>query len=507
MKKTSLKSLSKIKKIIPVLIFCAFLIIFSMIGGIIFAQDVSSTSTNSITYYTVTSSSVPLAWEDNLTIIWGVTFEESISSTSTNSITYYTVTSSSVPLVWENNFIDESKFNDENKFNIERKLTSTTDWTGVWSTQITTANTKNYTETPTTEGTTYDYRVQACLSGIDCSDWVYFDEITLGDTDADTDTIIPSQIITTISTPTSSSAQTQPTSTSSSTSITEQTTQTEISENIPKITSPTIPTTAITTTSEFSSKTQDLGLIIEKLQTTESDIKEQLSKIEGGDLLYKDSNKDGISDYDSLYVYNINPTKPSPISTYEGKSINASEKILLGFDPTQSEIVKVNKEQPLESTIAPVSTYKVKEVELTEKKEVVFKGQALPNSFITLYIYSTPIIVTVKTDSKGEWQYVLDKELENGDHTVYTATVNNSGNIIAKSSPYLFTKTAEAATLKGVPMVETSVDANKPGLLKGNNIYVIVVIVAIAVIMVLILVGIISKRKEQIEEINKNGSH
>ncbi len=514
MKKISLGSLLKIRKIIPSLGFCAFLIIFSMTGGITFAQDVSSISTNLITYYTVTSSSVPLAWEDNFDIIWGSTFEETIPSTSTGLITYYTVTASSVPLVRENNSINE------NKFNIERKLTSATSWVGAWSTQITTTNSTNYTETPATKAASYDYRVQACLKGIECSDWDYFDEFILNDFVelSQTTTITPalessvsstttSKTPDTITTKTPLSTQTQTTSTlPSTTSTAGKVTQTGVLENVSKIISPAIPATVTTTTNEFSSKTQDLGLIIEKLQTTEGDIKEQLSKIEEGDLLYKDSNKDGISDYDSIYVYNINPTKPSPVSSYEGKSINASEKILLGFDPTQSKIVKINIEQPLESTAFVVSSYKVKEVMLTEKKEVILKGQALPNSFITLYIYSTPIIVTVKTDSKGEWQYVLDKELENGDHTVYTATVNNSGNIIAKSSPYLFTKTAEAATLKDVPMMETSVDANKPGLLEGNNIYVIIVFVAIVIIVVLILVGLISKRKEQIEEINKNDS-
>src|SRR3989344_2780218 len=126
--------------------------------------------------------------------------------------------------------------------------------------------------------------------------------------------------------------------------------------------------------------------------------------------------------------------------------------------------------------------------------EIVFKGQALPNSFITLYIYSTPIVVTVKTDSKGEWQYVLDKELENGDHTIYTATVNNSGNIIAKSSPYLFTKTAEAATLKDFPFTESSMDTNKPGLLEDNNIYLIIIFILAIVIMTLILIGITNKK-------------
>jgi len=500
MKKTSLESPLKIRKIIPVLIFCAF---FSMIGGIIFAQTAPSSSTNLI-YYTVTSSSVPLEWENDPTIVWGVTFEETDPSSPAN-LTYYTVTSSSVPIASEGNLINGGKFN------IERKLTAATDWTGAWHIQITTASTTNYTDTSIIADASYDYRVQACLPEIDCSDWAYLDEVILSDI------IAPPQESTTIT------KQPIKTSETSVTTTTKPTPLLPISpQNAPAIPAPTPPTTApiISTvvfpaappatpestaaapapaTTAFSSKTQDLGLIIEKLQITESDVKEQLSKVEGGDLLYKDSNKDGISDYDSVYVYNLNPAKPSPISVYEGKTVNASQKILLGFDPTKSEIVEVNKEQPVASPSPIVSTYKVKEVALTQKKEIILKGQALPNSFVTVYIYSTPIIVTVKTDSQGGWQYVLNKELENGDHTIYTATVNNSGNIVAKSNGYLFTKTAAAVTLKNLPSTVSanSANTNKPGFFGGNNLYVVLLVAALAVIIVLVLIGITSKRKQK----------
>lgn len=220
-------------------------------------------------------------------------------------------------------------------------------------------------------------------------------------------------------------------------------------------------------------------------------------KAQSVDLLYKDTNKDGISDYDSVYVYNISPTVPSPVSSYEGKTINAADKILLGFDPTKSEIVKVNVEQPVASTIAPVSTYKVKEVALTKNNAIVLTGQALPNSFITIYIYSTPIIVTVKTDSNGQWQYVLDKELESGDHTVYTATVNNSGNIVAKSSGFLFTKTAEAVSPTDLPITDASTNTQQPNLLGNSSLYIIIISVFVIIVMILILIGIASKRNKE----------
>jgi hypothetical protein len=222
--------------------------------------------------------------------------------------------------------------------------------------------------------------------------------------------------------------------------------------------------------------------------------KSQVTIEQGGDLFYKDSNNDGVSDYDSIYIYNLDPMEPSKTSVYEGRKITASDKILLGFNPTSTNLVKVEKEQPVKSTATLVSSYKVKEVKLTEKKEILIGGQALPNSFITLYIYSTPIMVTIKTDNNGEWQYLLDKELENGDHTVYTATVNNTGNIVAKSSGFLFTKTAEAITFQDIPVIEAAVNVEKPGLLDGINLYLILAGFVAIIMIVLVLTGVISRK-------------
>lgn len=216
-------------------------------------------------------------------------------------------------------------------------------------------------------------------------------------------------------------------------------------------------------------------------------------KDKGGDLLYKDSNADGISDYESVHVYNIDPVLPSPVTVAEdGRKINAGEKVLLGYDPTKSELVEIKKEEPKDASAPIAPAYKVTEVKLAEDtKKVVLKGQALPNSFITLYIYSTPIIVTVKTDGNGEWNYTLDKELETGEHTVYTASVNNTGNIVARSSGFTFVKTAEAATLDTAPGgVQVSSEIEKPGVLEGNNLYVIVVAFLAIVLVAIGLIGV-----------------
>jgi len=224
-------------------------------------------------------------------------------------------------------------------------------------------------------------------------------------------------------------------------------------------------------------------------------------KTENVDLVYKDSNNDGISDYDSVHIYNIDPIKPSPISTLEDKKITAGEKVLLGFDPSKNDLVKIFPEEPQNSIAPQINTYKVENVSLNQDKKIEISGSALPNSFVTIYIYSTPIILTVKTNSDGEWNYTLDKELDDGKHTIYTATVANTGKILAKSNGFLFTKTAEAATLESVMPVQTSSNTSKPGIINIKSILIFLVLFLAIIAIVFILIGV-NSRKRMLDSIN-----
>jgi hypothetical protein len=421
-----------------------------------------------------------------------------------------TASSSSIPLKWQDNS------NNEEKFRIERKLSSSATFSPL---KDVSANSTGYVDNNSiTAGTHYDYRLRACVGDL-CSPAVYLAEV-----------FIPIQIgttsNTTILTIDSSSTTVNTSTTEEATKIVTEGETREIEsydsvspEVLKILEDASVPTPKLEEMIGYDGNplapastnidTQNVPAVVStEVETTIEDdveeVTEALSRvveeekkrpeIESKDLIEKDTNNDGVSDYDSIYVYKLDPIKPSPTSVYEGKEIKASEKILLGFDPTKPELVKVNIEEPKDSKAPTVTAYKVKEVKLTEEKKVVLKGKAIPNSFVTIYIYSTPIMVTVKTDSKGEWQYVIDKELEDGEHTVYTASVNNSGNIVAKSSGYLFTKTAEAVTLNDVPIADASAGANEPSFLEGINIYVLVLLFIGAIIAAIFLIGFVTKK-------------
>jgi hypothetical protein len=89
----------------------------------------------------------------------------SIPAAPSNLHTAAQPTQNSVVLAWTDNA------NNEDKFNVERKRYPDTMWTFI--TQIMVANTVSYTDNTVYSANSYDYRVQACLSGTGCSEYAY----------------------------------------------------------------------------------------------------------------------------------------------------------------------------------------------------------------------------------------------------------------------------------------------------------------------------------------------
>lgn len=195
------------------------------------------------------------------------------------------------------------------------------------------------------------------------------------------------------------------------------------------------------------------------------------------DLMYTDTDGDGISDYDEVYVYKTDPKKAKTVA---GEKTDG-QKILEGINPMSTNGDVIAYADPKTSGELVENTFSITDISLSKegKEKINLSGTALPNSIVTLFIYSTPVIVSVKSNGLGEWKYSLDKELENGEHNVYVATVDTAGKILAKSSPFLFTKTAEAATLGGAVSTTKSGDDYSILLIAIISIFIIVIVLAV----------------------------
>ena len=231
-----------------------------------------------------------------------------------------------------------------------------------------------------------------------------------------------------------------------------------------------------------------------KIAVEQKQKRDQLSEY-----IFRDSDKDGVSDYDEVMVYRSNPL----VADSDGDGFNDGLEIRVGsnsLDPTAED--KIVHEEPKEKGVVDTKNFKIESIAIveTEKtlegkeliKKIEIKGTALPNSFVTLYIYSsTPIIVTVKTNSEGVWTYQLDKELSDGTHEVYIATTDTTGKIAAKSEPLPFIKTASAIVI-GADLNEAVAKLRKeeaaPSFFKPTSVFfalsVIILMIGIAMMII-----------------------
>ncbi len=215
--------------------------------------------------------------------------------------------------------------------------------------------------------------------------------------------------------------------------------------------------------------------------------------------VFKDSDNDTISDFDEVTIYSTDPFSADS----DGDGFNDDSEIINGYDPTDpTPEVAVRHESPKEKGVVRNDILAVESIETVvpvlpkmiadeQAVEAVITGRGLPNSFVTVYIFSTPIVVTVKTDDDGSWRYRFDKELEDGEHSVYVGVTDNAGRIVAKSEPFAFVKDAQAfspveSAVTGVTEAATEDDS----LLSDYMVYLILSISVVSIGLVLILLGL-----------------
>jgi hypothetical protein len=247
---------------------------------------------------------------------------------------------------------------------------------------------------------------------------------------------------------------------------------------------------------------EELGGRFDMLQKR-IDTFEELRRTASNNESASDKDNDGISDYDEQFLYNSNPEAPDT----DNDGILDGIEIMGGYNPTDPSAEAIIKyELPQESfavidnellkvvAIAPVIRNDLNEEDPEVQAEI--RGRGLPNSFVTLYIFSSPTIVTVRTDQDGSFVYTFEKELEDGEHEVYVAVTDNTGWIVAQSNPFKFIKEAQAFT---------PVDSEAPATtevaqynLQSLDVYNVIVglgILALGLILLMLGVGLREREK------------
>jgi hypothetical protein len=204
--------------------------------------------------------------------------------------------------------------------------------------------------------------------------------------------------------------------------------------------------------------------VAEELALQIEQIKQQVERFESirkapQEQIAVDSDGDGISDTQEEVLYGTDPKKADS----DDDGVSDADELVSGTDPLSNqddamlayespkETLGLNRDDVLavevveqENELNVVSTTST--TTLVFNTNPVIKGRALPNTLVTVYVFSTPTIVTVKTDADGDFVYTFDKELPDGEHEVYVAVTDAKGGIVAQSNPFSFLKTAEAIT-------------------------------------------------------------
>jgi len=132
-------------------------------------------------------------------------------------------------------------------------------------------------------------------------------------------------------------------------------------------------------------------------------------------------------------------------------------------------------------------------------KNVLITGKGFSDMPVYIYIYSDlPIVLSTVTDSNGNWSYVLDKQLADGQHEVYVAVTDNTGKLTAKSEPLFFVKTAEA--IRVIPPAEASALNKAASPIEKRqtlDLVMLSVIVFFGLVMALVIIGFFIARKNQ----------
>ena len=215
---------------------------------------------------------------------------------------------------------------------------------------------------------------------------------------------------------------------------------------------------SLVTESTFNTKTKDISAQIaveldKEIERLQKKVERYETLIrERSELIGKDSDNDGITDFDEVNLYKTDINSPDT----DGDGVLDGVEIVGGYNPNDADLEAVitfhspkdvnyiDEENMKIVSVTPVIETDAKQGGVPILAEI--KGKGLPNSFVTLFIYSSPTVVSVKTDENGDFVYTFTKELEDGNHEVYIAITDNKGEIVARSNPFQFVKTAEAFT-------------------------------------------------------------
>jgi len=256
-------------------------------------------------------------------------------------------------------------------------------------------------------------------------------------------------------------------------------------------------------------------LIQEKLAFLQDKVKDYEVNLKNrSDLIKKDSDSDGVSDFDEVNIYNTNPFHPDS----DGDRFLDGVEIARNFNPLNPNSENYFTPETPER-IKAQSTFNLKINQISPLVKInneiglaqVFlkiEGEGIPNSFVTLITKNDFKTITnfAKTNKDGKFSFVLEKELTNGEYSAYLLYSANSGKIIDRSEAFVFTKTGDL--IKNNNVNNTTLTSSENHYLVAQELSYSSSTASMGVVslgIILLSMGKIllrEKREEEIEEVS-----
>jgi len=208
--------------------------------------------------------------------------------------------------------------------------------------------------------------------------------------------------------------------------------------------------------------------------TTDTDndgLPDILEKKLGSDPNNPDSNRDGIPDGVSV------EQGKSPVGdvTIKPELLKEAQDQVAEFKADEPKYAGVlNKDLQINSIVSVA-------VEIG-REGILIEGKGPPNTILTIYIYSRPIVVTTKTDENGNFSYILEKDIAEGEHEVYVTVTDETGKVQQKGEPFsFFVKKARAVTRDEYFRGDVNVEQKAPSVLKTYIILCLAIVLAVLI--------------------------
>jgi len=177
---------------------------------------------------------------------------------------------------------------------------------------------------------------------------------------------------------------------------------------------------------------------LDAIFASESDIKSLTNSLTG-----KDTDKDGLSDYDELTVFLTDPLRAD--SDLDG--VIDSIEILTDSDALVSDTkempfhnLDINASIP-DKKILSINSIKAEVVKnqlsSVDETNYIISGVAVPNSFVHLVIPSANAVGLIRAGSGGQFSYLLEKPLDNDlPAVVFAGLADSTGRFVASTQTY-----------------------------------------------------------------------